>query len=77
MDANLLDADLSNAYLRYADLTGANFGYANLTDADLSYADLKFAFFYYATVTDADFSYTYWHQTMWTDGLRYDSNQAD
>ena len=41
-------------------------------DADLSYAD-----FTDAIVTDARFSSTYWYQTIWTDGIAYDENQAD
>ena len=48
----------------------------DLTAADLTYADLKFANFNSATVTDADFTGTYWHQTIWLFGGRYDSNQA-
>ncbi len=85
-DANLRSADLTDANLGYADLTGADlYGadltdaylrYADLTDANLRYADLKFADFGSATVTDAVFTSTYWHQTIWTDGDRYDSNQA-
>ena len=75
--ANLYYANLANANLQYADLTDANLRYADLTDATLSYADLKFTNLEYATVTDADFAGTYWHQTIWTDGTRYDSNQAD
>ena len=29
-----------------------------------------------AIVTDADFIDTYWYQTIWTDGVAYDENQA-
>ena len=96
-DANLRDADLESTNLEYADLTDARLtfanlyytdlsnadltdaylGYANLYDADLSNADLKFADFSYATISaGTSFTFTYWHQTEWTDGVRYDSNQA-
>ena len=85
-NAHLRHADLTGANLRYADLTGANLGYADLTgadlyaadltDADLYAANLKFADFEDAIVTDADFSGNYWHQTIWTNGIRYDTNQA-
>ena len=76
-DANLRYADLTDAYLRYADLTEANLKHATLTDANLGYADLKFAEFSHAIIGGStSFSETYWHQTKWTDGDRYDSNQA-
>ena len=29
-----------------------------------------------STVTDANFTGSYWHQTTWTDGDRYDSDQS-
>ena len=74
--ASLYDADLTNADLNYADLTNAYFQDADLEDATLVEADLKFTKFSGATVTGANFDDTYWHETMWTDGLRYDSNQA-
>jgi len=75
-DAYLTAADLIDAYLGWADLTGADMEYADLTGADLRYADLKFADFFSATTVGTYFSMTYWHQTEWTDGVRYDSNQA-
>ena len=75
-DAYLYDADLTNADLNYADLTNADFQDADLVYATLSEADLKFAKFSGATVTDTNFDDTYWHETMWTDGVRYDSNQS-
>ena len=31
---------------------------------------------FYAIVTDADFTDSHWYETSWTDGIRYDSNQA-
>ena len=89
--ANLRDADLNGADLTYADLTRADLRYADLTYADLNGADLTDAFLRYADftdaflryadftdaiVTDADFTNTYWYQTIWTDGIVYDENQA-
>ena len=86
-NAYLYDADLTDAILYHADLTNADLGYANLynanlfeadlTDADLGNADLKFAGFSGAAISaGTSFTSTYWHQTKWTDGVRYDSNQA-
>ena len=49
---------------------------ADLTDANLEDTDLKWADFDDATVTGADFDGSYWYQTIWTDGDRYDSNQS-
>jgi len=43
----------------------------------LANTDLKFADFSGATVTDTDFDGAYWHQTIWTDGDRYDSEPSD
>ena len=40
-------------------------------------AEMRFANFQNAIVTDADFDYAYWHQTIWTDGNRYDSEPSD
>ena len=85
-DANLYLADLTGANLNYADLTGASLRFAYLIDADLAFADLTDADllsanltganFTGAIVTNADFYGTYWHQTVWTDGVAYDENQA-
>ena len=86
-DAHLAYTDLRNAALYYADLTDANLRdadlwraslfYADLTDAYLYNADLKFADFTSANINaGTSFTSTYWHQTEWTDGVRYDSNQA-
>ena len=47
--ANLSDADLIDANLRYADLRGADLSDANLSDANLRYANLR-----YADLSDAD-----------------------
>jgi len=74
--ANLQYADLTDAILLFVDLTDAYLYGADLTYANLRYADLKFADFTSATVTNTNFDDTYWHQTIWTDGDRYDSNQA-
>ena len=75
--ASLSSADFTLAYLMSADLTDAYLRYADLTDAQLHYADLKFADFSSATISaGTNFYSTYWHQTEWTDGVRYDSNQA-
>ena len=69
-------ANLNDAYMRSAILADADLRHAYLFDADLRYADLKFADFFSATTVGTYFSMTYWHQTEWTDGVRYDSNQA-
>ena len=49
---------------------------ADLTDANLSYADLQFALFEDAIVNNANFDFSWWYQTVWTDGIRYDTNQS-
>ena len=65
------------AYCGPANLTDAYLRFADLTNAYLSYSDLKFADFSAATISaSTSFSGTYWHQTEWTNGVRYDSNQA-
>ena len=89
---DLSGMDLTGIDLRSANLEGANLSGAelnesllmhiegnsstNFSNAYLRYADLKFADFEDATVIGADFTDSYWHQTIWTDGVRYDSNQA-
>ena len=70
-DANLEYADLTDANLDWANLTYANLDEAKLTGANLEYADFTDAF-----VTTAYFANTYWYQTIWTDGVAYDENQA-
>ena len=60
------EANLTNASLDKADLTDAYLRYANLTDANLNAA----------TVTNANFGYTIWSNTIWTDGVAYNTNQA-
>jgi uncharacterized protein YjbI with pentapeptide repeats len=75
-DAELYYADLTDASLPYANLTDAVFTAADLTDAYLGYADLTNADFTSATVTNADFFYTTWSNTIWTDGVAYNTNQA-
>jgi uncharacterized protein YjbI with pentapeptide repeats len=47
-----------------------------LTNADLVYADLTNANLFYAIVTNAYFYGTTWSNTIWTDGIAYDTNQA-
>ena len=54
--ANLSDADLSGADLRYANLIGADLEHANLSGADLSDADLGIADLRYANLRHADLS---------------------
>lgn len=57
-------ANLSDAYLPYADLTNANLAYANLTYADLEHAnltqaDLTHAYLSGADLKGADLTYAY------------------
>ena len=56
-DAYLRYADLSGADLSYADLRGADLRRADLRGVDLSYADLRYADLSYADLRDADLSY--------------------
>jgi uncharacterized protein YjbI with pentapeptide repeats len=57
-DANLSDANLiSNANLRYANLSNANLIYANISDADLRYANLSDAILRHANLSNADLRY--------------------
>lgn len=74
-NANLGYANLTNANLWGSDLTNAEFIGADLTDASISSSELMFADFGGATVTGATFN-SFWYQTAWTDGIKYDSNQA-
>ena len=82
-------ANLRNANLTNANLTGTNFQNADLSCsefvfrdeityncADLRNANLSSADFTGANVLNAIFIDTYWHQTIWTDGVAYDENQA-
>ena len=55
--ADLSDADLTRANLRYADLTGAYLTGSNLSRADLFFADLTRVDLSGANLTDADLSY--------------------
>ncbi len=85
-DADLRNTDLTNANLEYADLTDAAIAFADLTkaflfqadltNANLYDADLTGADFTSATVTNARFLYTTWSNTIWTDGIAYNTNQA-
>ena len=53
---SLCNANLSNAGLRYADLSGANLRGANLSSADLRYADLSGANLRYTNLRGANLS---------------------
>jgi len=85
-DAGMTYVDLNNADLRNVDLTDASPNFADLTDADLRSADLTNVYIRFsdltdanfdsATVTNADFTSTTWSNTVWTDGIAYDTNQA-
>jgi uncharacterized protein YjbI with pentapeptide repeats len=76
VDADLTGANLTSADLYAADLTDAAFIVANMRNADLRNADLTDASFRFATVTNANFFGTTWSNTIWTDGVAYDTNQA-
>ena len=75
-DAILRNADLTDAHLIRAKLTYANLRYADLTNTLFSSADLTNADFYGATVYDTVFGGTTWSNTIWIDGIAYDTNQA-
>ncbi|HIO24557.1 MAG TPA: hypothetical protein EYN17_01390, partial [Candidatus Poseidoniales archaeon] len=76
-DASFYLAFLNGADLYAADCTDAYFSYAAISGANFNSTDLKFADFTGATgTTGATFSNSYWHQTEWTDGVKYDSNQG-
>ena len=70
-DANMQRADLRDSNLMYVD-----FSNANLTDAELDYSWLHFTNFDDAIVTGVDFYNSNWYQTVWTNGLAYNSNQG-
>ena len=53
-NANLKYADLSNADLSHADLSNANLRYVDLNNADLSHADLRGASLSHADLSNAD-----------------------
>ena len=72
----LIHADLTNALLTAADLTDADLYNADLTNAVLHNADLTNADFTSATVTNAFFGNTIWSNTIWIDGVAYNTNQA-
>ena len=80
--ANLWNADLSGADLRYADLRGAclwnaNLDGADLRDANLWNADLRGANLSCADLNDADLSSAFlgganlWNANLWCADLRY------
>jgi hypothetical protein len=58
-NANLIDANLSNADLSHADLSNANLIDANLSNADLSHADLRNANLIDANLRNANLSHAY------------------
>ena len=72
--ATLFRVDLSNAWLNYADLSYAFLIEVALSGANLTSASLSYTDFTDAIVTDADFTDTHWHQTIWTDGVIYNTN---
>ena len=69
-------ADLDYANLMHSNLMYVYIGSADLTGADLGDSWLHFTSFNAATVNGASFSGSNWYQTIWTDGLAYNSNQA-
>ena len=69
-------ADLDYANLMHSNLMYVYFDSADLTGADLGDSWLHFTRFDAATVNGASFSGSNWYQTVWTDGLVYDTNQA-
>ena len=69
---------LTNTSLSNVDLTGAMFKYARAVNATFEYSDLMYTDFTYMSRSGVNtFSGTFWYQTIWTNGVRYDSNQAD
>ena len=57
-EAQLLDADLSNAMFHHSNLSSVNFASTNLTDSFLSYADLSRAQFHDVNFTRTRLSFT-------------------
>ena len=81
MNANLTSANLTGTNFQNADFTCVEYTYytacPKLTYANLSYADFTNALFVSSSSNSiADFTGTYWHQTIWWDGVAYDENQA-
>ena len=76
MSMAMTGAEMQSAWLVDANLMYVDFDGANLTDTDLEGSWLHFTDFEYATVTGVDFTPSNWYQTIWTDGLAYNSNQA-
>jgi hypothetical protein len=86
--ADLSNADLSNAYLRDANLLYADLTNANLTNADLFHADLRSsnltnADLFHAKLSGADLSGSnlttveWWYSTNWTRAYYYTDNVPD
>lgn len=67
-------AELPHTDLSEMNLTGIDLSYANLTSANLTGAILHYTNFTDAIVTDANFTDTHWYQTIWTDGVIYNTN---
>ena len=81
-DAEIEGAVLTGAYLYYASINnGTNLYNSELIGADLTGANLTGAVLHHtdftdAIVTDSDFTGTAWYNTIWTDGVSYNENQA-
>ena len=76
MSTLLYSADLQRADLKQANFMYASVDYANFTDAELDYSWLHFTDFENAIMTGATFTSSHWYQTIWTDGLAYNSDQS-
>ena len=71
----ITNADLSYADMAYSNLMYVDFGTADLSGATLSDSWLHFTNFNSATLNGASVSGSNWYQTVWTDGLTYNSIQ--
>ncbi len=74
--AKMYDINLNYASLNEAILTEADLRISYLNYADFTNADLKFTEFHSASHVDAIFTNSYWFHTLWSDGIRYDTNQG-
>lgn len=61
-EANLVQTNLSRAYLRYADLSGVTAHHAQLKGTNLSHARLRQAKLCFADLTGADLSFAHMHR---------------
>ena len=76
--------NFSNAYFWIVDLNGANLNGANLQLADgcgnvyFNNADLSYADFTGLNMGNTywNFAGSTWYNTIWTDGIAYNTNQA-